>query len=545
MTGDVFDARNLTGPLNLNLVPGYFQFITGSTFAFAVTGFEIFRFGETDNVVTAEDSGSGVNIEAMGGQDRLNGSDHADRLNGGEGADSLLGGLGGDTLLGEAGNDSLSGGIGLDSLSGGADTDRLDGGADDDTLDGGAGADLLIGGAGADHLIGGDQIDVADYRTASAGVALSLETGGTGGDAAGDVFMGVENVIGSAHADALTGDGNRNVLHGGLGADTISGGAGADALHGGAGADLLRGDDGLDFAYYSQSRAGVYINLDYGFGFAGDADGDTLIGIEGVIGSRFNDILSGDFENNYLYGEAGNDRIDGWEGDDRLRGGSGADTMCGGWGQDSAYYTTSDSAVQIDLSLGTASGGHAEGDLLCDIEDLVGSAWDDSLTGDWTDNRLHGVNGDDLLSGQDGNDILVGGNGNDVLFGDDGSDRLIAGDGADRLVGGFGTDQMWGGTGADVFVFADGDSGAGSFKARDSVLDFNAGEGDLIDVSGIAGLIGLSTGPGFSGTGPDMFSLQIGSITRLSIDVDGDGIEDMEIDLRGLHSLTDAHFLFD
>ena len=78
--------------------------------------------------------------------------------------------------------------------------------------------------------------------------------------------MGVENVIGSAHADALTGDGNRNVLHGGLGADTISGGAGADALHGGAGADLLRGDEGGDFIEAGAGDDTVF----------GGIDGDTI-----------------------------------------------------------------------------------------------------------------------------------------------------------------------------------------------------------------------------------------------------------------------------
>jgi Ca2+-binding RTX toxin-like protein len=89
----------------------------------------------------------------------------------------------------------------------------------------------LIGGLGADRLDGGSGIDTVSYAASSAGVTVNLTTGlASGGDAAGDELISIENVIGSSAADVLTGNGVANVLNGGLGADTLSGGEGADVF---------------------------------------------------------------------------------------------------------------------------------------------------------------------------------------------------------------------------------------------------------------------------------------------------------------------------
>ncbi len=118
------------------------------------------------------------------------------------------------------GNDSFSGGLG------------------NDLIDGGGGNDTLTGGAGADTLTGGTENDTADYSASAAGVDVSLATGiGSGGDAAGDVLSGIENLTGSASSDSLTGDAAANVLDGGAGNDTLTGGAGNDTLTGGTGND--------------------------------------------------------------------------------------------------------------------------------------------------------------------------------------------------------------------------------------------------------------------------------------------------------------------
>jgi hypothetical protein len=76
------------------------------------------------------------------------------------------------------------------------------------------------------------------------------------------------------------------------------------------------------------------------------------------------------------------------------------------------------------------------------------------------------------------------------------------------------------------------------------VVDFSADEGDRIDLSSISGLSGLSDGGTFGGMGVELIVLQGTSFTRLAIDLDGNGRSDVEIDLIGVHSLTDADFLF-
>ena len=93
----------------------------------------------------------------------------------------------------------------------------------------------------------------------------------------------------------------------------------------------------------------------------------------------------------------------------------------------------SHAAITVDLAANTASGGHAEGDVLLNIERLVGSAHDDSLTGDDKDNILQGRDGDDYLYGGEGNDRLVAGNDNDTLDGGVGADTLFGGDGNDTF----------------------------------------------------------------------------------------------------------------
>lgn len=107
-------------------------------------------------------------------------------------------------------------------------SDWIFGGAGDDHLYGGFGADVIAGEAGADSLHGGLGFDIASYADASGGVVASLASGGSGGDAAGDTFKGIEGLVGSAFADRLIGDDGDNRIAGGRGKDVLSGGLGAD-----------------------------------------------------------------------------------------------------------------------------------------------------------------------------------------------------------------------------------------------------------------------------------------------------------------------------
>lgn len=111
------------------------------------------------------------------------------------------------------------------------------------------------------------------------------------GDAKGDIYNSIENLRGSSFNDKLTGDAKDNVLEGGAGKDALDGGGGSDT------------------ASYAQATAGVTADLSKPANNTGDAGGDTYKGIENLLGSAFNDKLTGNNGANTLTGGAGNDRF--------------------------------------------------------------------------------------------------------------------------------------------------------------------------------------------------------------------------------------------
>jgi serralysin len=148
--------------------------------------------------------------------------------------------------------ENARGGSGADSITGNQADNSLWGNAGNDRLYGNNGNDVLIGGAGADRLDGGVGIDTASYQEATAGVIASLSSPGANtGEAAGDTFYFVEQLVGGNYADTLTGDDNVNGLSGLAGNDTLNGRGGNDLLIGGAGADVLTGGAGADTFHFS------------------------------------------------------------------------------------------------------------------------------------------------------------------------------------------------------------------------------------------------------------------------------------------------------
>lgn len=117
----------------------------------------------------------GQPIRALGGSDRISGSENTDFVFGNEGADYLYGGLGADLFLGGRGADLFSGNQGTDQLRGERGNDVIYGGRDSDLLDGGEGDDFLSGDAGPDSLTGGDGSDafVLDIRHGTSDRALT------------------------------------------------------------------------------------------------------------------------------------------------------------------------------------------------------------------------------------------------------------------------------------------------------------------------------------------------------------------------------------
>ncbi|MGP3699492.1 beta strand repeat-containing protein [Rhodobacter sp. NSM] len=434
------------------------------------------------------------------------------------------------TILGVDNRDLLEGTDGDDLLSGGVMAD---------IIRGGLGADTLIGGAGADVIGGGLGRDLASYAGSDAGVQVDLAAGtAAGGDAEGDQLSGIENLLGSDHADRLTGDAVANelsgsagndTLFGNQGGDTLLGGEGDDYLYGNTGADLLQGGSGndelrgglgndmlvggagadrlidaygQDTASYAGSADGVNANLLLGTGQGGDADGDSFFGIENLLGSDHDDQLTGDLLANTLNGAAGNDTLFGHGGHDTLRGGEGDDYLRGDAGDDL----------------------------------LMGDAGDDRIRGGAGDDRVRGGEGNDYLLGNSGNDLLIGGAGNDQIGGGYGNDLLMGGDGNDLLFGALGNDTFVGGAGEDVFLF----NTAPASDNVETILDFELG------IDRIALLPSAFTFiPSQDGVFEDYlrFDADMGT---LYFDADGQGAQEEVLiaNVLGTDTLTSDDFLF-
>ncbi|MCU1719881.1 beta strand repeat-containing protein, partial [Pseudomonas sp. 5P_5.1_Bac1] len=152
----------------------------------------------------------------------------------------------------------------------------------------------------------------------------------------------------------------------------------------------------------------------------GTANADTLLGGSG------NDTLNGGDGNDVLVGGAGNDSLYGGNGNDLLIGGLGNDLLDGGAGIDTASYASATSAVTVNLSTAGQQNTVGAGlDTLVSIENLIGSDYNDTLTGDGGANRLEGGLGNDTLNGGGGDDVLIGGRGDDTLTGGPGSDTFL------------------------------------------------------------------------------------------------------------------------
>ncbi len=294
----------------------------------------------------------------------------ANKIDGLGGDDSITAGGGNDTVLGGDGADTVFGGAGNDSLAGGNQDDYLYGEAGANTLSGNAGADHLYSGSGADSFDGGAEFDYAHYDTSAEGVLATIFNNLIyhTSQAIGDTFTAVEGLAGSAFSDllygdnavnALIGNGGDDYLYGNGGADSLLGGEGSDNLFGGDGVDDINGGNDYDFARYDFSASGLLIDASLMSSSTGEAAFDTLISIEGILATGFDDTIRGTSSHESLYGLGGADQIRGLGGADYLVGGAGADQFIFDIPED-GFDTINDFTAGLD-KIGIAASGFGGG----------------------------------------------------------------------------------------------------------------------------------------------------------------------------------------
>ena len=535
-----------------------------------VEGIDLLRF--SDVTMTVADAAA-RSFAGTANVDTIDGTAFGDTVWGRDGDDDIDGFAGDDVLRGEGGDDVIRGGLGADIIDGGAGFDTADytsagAGIDlafEDTDAFGVGGGRLVnvaaGGHGGEALgddvrnverVVGSAFDDAVFGS-QAGLVADLGDGDDAFDVTDDLGQGVDVVDGGsgddiivtgASDDVLIGGGGSDFLWGQFGDDTLDGGDGDDMLVGSDGADIMDGGAGTDTLDYSRSANGVDIYLEASDaggiwdrtdtvnqaagGRGGEAEGDSYVSIETVIGTAHSDRLfaaaggtmahlgdgddlvdqvmttSGD---DRLYGEGGNDRLkggygddllDGGDGDDDLAGQRGNDTLRGGGGSDTAYYWGIDSADATIVDNG--DGTYA-------VTDTVGDQGTDTLSGveflhfdDGTftlaslvssgtatpgDDTIVGTIFADTIDGLAGNDTIDGLAGDDDLRGGDGDDVITGGAGADALDGGLGTDTVSyaGAAGGVTVLMADTDANGIIGTYENAVAGGYAGEaaGDVIN----------------------------------------------------------------
>ncbi len=231
-----------------------------------------------------------------------------------------------------------------------------------------------------------------------------------------------------------------------------------------------------------------------------------------------NDIVYGNAGDDQLYGGTGNDSLLGGQGNDVLNGGTGNDTLEGGVGTntingdgdiDTATYVHAASAVTVTLAnQGAAQSTGISTDTFNGIENLTGSAFNDTLTGNNSGNTINGGAGNDTIFAGNGTNLIFGNTGDDLLHGGTGNDTLNGGQGSDILYTSHGDNVLAGGVGIDTVSYLGADSNVTvslNVATQQSVYTYDGGGDMLVTVrdtlSGVENLIGSTHDDTLTGDG--------------------------------------------
>ncbi len=345
----------------------------------------------------------------------------------------------------------------------------------------------ITGATGSTYTLG--QADV--------GKTISVTASYTDGQGTAEAVTSSATAAVTAAVNTITGNSSNNVLLSTVGDDAIDGGAGIDTVS------------------YANATAAVNVTLASNTEQdTGGAGFDTLLNIENLTGSKYNDTRTGNAAANVL------------------NGGAGADTMTGGNGNDTYYVNHASDVVNEVLAGGTdtvfstllaytlranVEKGVVQGTV---VGNLTGNALANTLTGNAAANQLNGGAGNDTLNGKAGNDILIGGAAKDVLTG---------------------------GVGNDVFDFNTLAESGLTATTRDVITDFVRGQ-DKIDLSTIDANTALAGNQAFTGLiGANVAFTKAGQL-KLNAGVlygntDADVAAEFSIALTGITTLTNTDFV--
>lgn len=564
-----FIGDTVTGGVNISLAAGT---VTGNSSVGTDTlrSVEILRGSNFNDTFTATGfNGSSMNAGSFGTFNDFEGMDGDDSITGNGNtrvsysnataavtvdlADTSTGGTGTARDSVDAVNHTAAdlASIGVDTFHGGINAVR---GSDfNDRLLGsdtpGLAVENFLGGRGDDFINGRGGYDRAMYSTTSddpvtGGITVELALGRVTGNASvgTDTLRSVELIRGSNFNDSYDATG-----FSGSSANAASNGN-FNELEGMGGDDTVIGNGNTQIAFYN-AAAGVTVDLaDTSGGGTGTAKStvadlagvghDRIVGgVNSVVGSQFDDIISGSDNSS-----GPNERFEGRAGDDFLDGRGGFDQA--------VYYIDQSvtSGIDVDMLAGTVDGDSAVGhDTLRGIESVTGTRFADHYSaigfGDpyqlnplthnigsfGTFNEFQGYGGNDTIQGNGNTQIsyanaaagvvvdfgadfgglgtayslasgdaaqigvdtftnvnaVIGSNFGDVISGGAGADRLNGLGGNDHLDGRGGNDLLTGGAGADTFVYADG-------YGADFIADFRHSEGDQIDLTAVSGVRSLA-----------------------------------------------------
>ncbi len=532
MTGDADDHATFVNPLLATYTPQIASGLYPCSFWYAQGGTDTLTLDLSSyttalqmSTATTSDSGGGTHLITYVTSNGYGVFDCSDveilQLTGGSGNDQLIGTTALNTLDGGAGNDTLTAGTGNDTLLGGAGDDILQSGTGSDVLSGGDGNDdirdwygrsTIDGGAGEDHLL-------INRPTATSAINLTFTPGSSTPSAGpdGTTFQNIE------HLQLVSGSGDDTVTFNGVLPTSIT--AFTDNWQAGSGNDTLAVD-------LSGVSSAIFLD-DVGGNGQFSTNGSSLLNFSSVENFR----VTGGSGNDHLNTSSGNDTIDGGAGDDVISAGTGNNILMGGSGDDGFYIAGGTNSidggpgadivlfddvsggvtVNLAVTAAQAVGGGLGTVTLSNVENVWGTSYDDTLTGDANGNvlrggagndtlygdagndELDGGTGDDQLRGGDGNDTLYGSDGNDTVIGNDGDDVLFGGAGNDLLYGGAGNDTLNGDAGTDLAVYSSDTAGVTANLATGTATGAGIGNDALSSIEGIVGGSGNDTLTGDSG----------------------------------------------